>query len=248
MARYTPNGQLDAAFGSGGTAIARFGNGIHAFSLAPLDNGRFLIAGNAVSLPSLSDFMLARFDAGGGLDRSFGSGGFVTTDFAGLHDFAFDLTVQSDGKIVVAGTANALDGAGLFGDIEFGIARYSSNGILDSTFGVAGKRRINPTGAADSLRSVAVQADRKIVVGGFIGDVHGLQSFVDPVIGDFGVARLNSEGTPDTGFGTRGLVRTDFAGSGDGGRDAIVQSTGVLLVGGATTNHLNFALARYTWE
>jgi uncharacterized delta-60 repeat protein len=248
MARYTPDGRLDAGFGSAGTALADFGNGIHAFGLALLEGGRFLIAGNAVNPSTLSDFMLARFEADGGLDGSFGSGGFVTTDFTGRHDLAFDLTVQPDGRIVVVGTANALDGAGLFGDIEFGIARYSSNGSLDASFGIRGKKRINPTRSADSLRSVALQADRKIVVGGFIGEAHGLQSFVDPAVGDFGVARLNPDGTRDIGFGKRGVVRTDFAGSGDGGRDALVHSTGILVVGGATTNHLNFALAQYVSE
>jgi uncharacterized delta-60 repeat protein len=245
LARYQPDGSLDSSFGRDGKEVVGIGNAGHAFAVAVLGDGQFLVAGNATNAQTQSDFMLARFNADGSLDKGFGSGGLVTTDFGGLNDLGFGLAVQRDGRIVVVGNTDSLDVFGVRGDLKFGIARYRGDGTLDSTFGRDGKVQINPTPLADGLRGVALEPDGRIVASGFIGDLGG--SFSDPLIGDFGLVRLNTDGSLDRTFGTAGVARTDFAASGDGGRAITTDNSNrIVVAGAATTNRLNFALARYT--
>ena len=94
-----------------------------------VDNGEIVAGGY-----SFGDFALARYDPDGTLDRSFGSGGKVTTDFSGSGSFeiAFAIAIQSDGKIVATGPSDAS------GSYDFALARYNSNGTLDASFGSAG--------------------------------------------------------------------------------------------------------------
>ena len=112
----------------------------------------------------------------GTLDTSFGTGGKVTTDFAGAGDGAAAVAVQPDGKIVVAGEAN------IDGGYDFALARYNSNGTLDASFGRGGKVTAIFGGPQDGVSSVAVQPDEKIVVAGG-ASVNGS--------GDFALARFN---------------------------------------------------------
>src|SRR4051812_4664793 len=77
-----------------------------------------------LSLESLEDRTLLN---AGALDLSFGSGGKVTTDFAGATDVGRDLAIQPDGKILVVGYADNVS--------SFGLARYNTDGTPDMTFG-----------------------------------------------------------------------------------------------------------------
>src|SRR5204863_2198540 len=124
-------------------------------------------------------------------DATFGNGGQVSTDFVGMEDDAFSVLIQPDGKIVAVGSAN--DPATFY---DFAAARYLSNGTIDTTFGVDGKVRTDfGDRNFDRARSAALQADGKIVAAGFaISQNGGVQSFA--------VARYNSSGVLDTGFGT----------------------------------------------
>src|SRR5262245_28901631 len=90
------------------------------------------------------------------LDPTFGTGGKVTTDFLGFSDSAASVALQADGKIVLAGAASTNFGA------DFGVARYNSNGTLDTSFGTGGKVTTDFGGIYESARSVAVQRDGKI--------------------------------------------------------------------------------------
>ena len=96
-----------------------FGNGSFDFarSVALQPNGKIVVAGEA-SIGNGSDFALARYNSDGTVDASFGTGGTVTTDFAGSDDRAFSVGVQPNGKIVAAGQAT------IGGRILFALARY----------------------------------------------------------------------------------------------------------------------------
>jgi uncharacterized delta-60 repeat protein len=165
------------------------------------------------------------------LDQTFGAGGKVTTDFAGAIDSASDLLVQTDGKIVVVGDV------GPAGD--FGLARYTTEGVLDPSFGVGGKATTD-FGAADSAATVAVQHDGKLVVAGSTASGFGTS--------DFAVARYTTDGQLDPTFGTGGLVRTDFDGD-DIAIGVAVQADGKVVAAGrsipSTRGGAVLALARY---
>src|SRR5262245_54882076 len=109
------DGDLDLTFGTGGTVRTDFsGRCDGAYALALQSDGKIVVAGTTGSSCSLSfgtfahpsygsgDFALARYNTDGSLDATFGSGGKVTTDFFGRNDTAVALTLQSDGKIIVA--------------------------------------------------------------------------------------------------------------------------------------------------
>src|SRR6516225_4144532 len=106
-----------------------------------------------IILPTLSNA------ADGDLDTTFGSGGMVITNFGG-YDFASALALQSDGKIVAAGTTRP---GGPSGSSNFALARYNSDGSLDTTFGTGGRVTADSLGEAFAL---AIQSDGKIVVAG----------------------------------------------------------------------------------
>src|SRR5438128_1850053 len=103
LARYNPNGSLDATFGTGGKVTTDFaGNDDPAFAVVLQSDGKIVVAGGAKTSRS-QDFALARYNANGSLDATFGTGGKVTTDFAGNDDEAHALVFQPDGKLVAAG-------------------------------------------------------------------------------------------------------------------------------------------------
>src|SRR5437870_3563768 len=154
-------GDLDPSFGAGGQVLTDFGGGDGARALALQADGRIVVAGR--SCPSTWRFALARHDADGTLDPSFGGGGRVLTNFAG-RDEASALALQSDGKIVVAG----FSGAG--GRQDFAVARYNPDGSLDPSFG-SGGRVLTDFGGDDEASALALQSDGKIVVAGSAGGV-----------------------------------------------------------------------------
>jgi len=229
-------GTLDPTFGTGGRVTTFFGgdglNGDNAYSIAVQTNGKIVVAGITTNLDDTTDFGLARYNSNGALDATFGTGGKVKTTFANF-DGARAVAIQSDGKIVVAGYTIVNFAP------DFALARYNSNGTLDTTFGIGG-RVITPLGGPAQAFSIAVQSDGKIVAAGFVHLVNG--DF------DFALARYNSNGTLDTTFGTGGKKTTAFgAPSVAQGNAVAIQKDGKIVVSGLTivNNIANFAVARY---
>src|SRR5262249_17534115 len=128
----TQSGTLDPTFGTGGQVTTNFGLPAGAGSAAVQPDGKLVVAGT-IAQNGRNDFALARYNTDGTLDAGFGVGGKVTTDFFDGYDVATGVVIQLDGKIVVGGTV----GTDPFAD--FGLARYNSNGTLDTTFGTGGK-------------------------------------------------------------------------------------------------------------
>jgi uncharacterized delta-60 repeat protein len=176
------------------------------------------------------DFILARFNADGSVDRSFGIDGKVTTDMgSGLRqEEALAVAVQSDGKIVVVGQA-AIDATPPAPDLPstFAIARYNRDGSLDTGFGTGGRVSGNVNGIA---RAVAIQPDGKIVLA---GDFE-LELSNGVFVSDFVVARFNANGSLDLPFGTSGTgqVATDIGGAANSGRNLVLQPNDAIVVSG----------------
>jgi uncharacterized delta-60 repeat protein len=124
LARYSNTGILDPSFGAGGKVVTTFGGGNDAARAVALQPDGRIVAGGRAGSSSISslDFAVARFEPDGTLDRSFGIGGRITTDFVGDADTVSDIVVQPDGKIVAAGTR--LDQRGE----DFAMVRYLGTG------------------------------------------------------------------------------------------------------------------------
>ena len=164
------------------------------------------------------------------MDTSFGGDGKVVTNLTRWDDRASALAIQADGKIVLAGGAGS--------DGRFGVARYSSEGTLDTSFSGDGRALVHFTWEWNSATGVAIQADGKIVVVGW--EAESRMSY------RFALARLNSDGTLDATFGGDGKVTTRFttAGGWDKPSGVAIQADGKIVVVG-TAGRTKFALARY---
>ena len=138
--------------------------------------------------------------ADGDLDASFGGSGIVTDNFGGSFGiFARSVKIQPDGKIL---TGSAVLGAD-FQNSDFGILRYNSNGTLDTTFGTGGRQIVDVDGGSETLPTVLLQADGKIVI---VGQRVVTGQSVRGIV----LTRLNSNGSFDASFGTNGKVITTF--------------------------------------
>lgn len=195
-----------------------------------------LVAAGTTSLPgNIYKFVVVRVNTDGSADSTFGGTGIVTTSFSPAGDRAYAVAIQADGKIVVAGYASVGSAQEVFA-----VARYLSDGTLDSTFATGGKTTItfgntkgNPKPGSDTeARSLAIQADGKILVAGFAGNSGAL-------------ARLNANGSLDTSFGIGGQVTSSVSGAGSA---MAIQPDGKIVLGGSITTRktgLDFALTRY---
>jgi len=222
-------GNLDTTFGSGtGKVITAIGSGEDkARTLAVQPDGKIVVAGSC-SNGSDDDLCIARYNATGTLDATFGSGGKVLTMVGEFGDNANALAVQPDGKIVVAGSCDDIG-------YEFCLARYSANGVLDATFGIDGKVITAATILEDSANALTIQPDGKLVVAGHC--YHG------GIGTDFCLARYSANGELDATFGSAGLVFTDLSTFDDKARALVVQSDGKILVAGSCSD--TFCVARY---
>jgi uncharacterized delta-60 repeat protein len=245
VARYRTNGSLDASFGSGGEALADFGSGVSATAagVAIAPGGKIVVAGSITDPNTFNnDFAVARFNASGSLDTSFGSGGEATASFGpDTSDTAVGVAVQADGKIIVAGTDQDFDTN--FID-EFGLARFNANGSLDATFGTGGlvATSFGPSASAFA-GGVTIQPDGRIVVAGTV------QDFATDVISEFGLARYDTNGSLDASFGSGGLVTTSFGpGTSASAAGVAIGSDGEIIVAGTITDSnfgSNLTLAGY---
>jgi uncharacterized delta-60 repeat protein len=224
LARYLPDGSLDTSFGTDGKVTTDLGSSDVANALVVQPDGKLVAAGVTGKLAPI-DFALVRYLPDGSLDHTFGVNGTVTTDFGSSNDGAEALVLQSDGKLVAAGSSNA----------DFALARYLPNGTLDPTFGTGGKVTTDFFGES-TASALVLQVDGKLVAAGFAAE--GVAAFA--------LARYLTDGGLDPGFGTGGTVTTDFGGQ-DMGLALVLQPDGKFVVAGGSnaTGVFEFALARY---
>ncbi len=166
-------------------------------------------------------------------DPEFGVNGKVTTDFSGSQDYIYSVFEDGQGRIVAAG-ATRING----GPFDFALARYLSDGTLDTSFGNGGLVITDFEGEADRGFSAFEDAQGRIVVGGWSSD--GGQS-------NFTLARYLSDGTLDVSFGDGGKLVTDYAGEHDRVRSVYSDAQGRLVVAGYAYigGQPDFVLMRY---
>lgn len=241
LARYLPDGSLDPTFGTGGLVTTDLSSGQDdlAEALVLDSSGNIIIAGRTqTGAATDQEFVLARYTSSGALDTSFGTGGFVVTDFNGTDDHAFSVTIDGAGRIVAVGIANN----------NFGIARYLDTGALDTTFGTNGRVENDIGFIKDEARSVAVDSSGNIFVGGYY------HQFVNNTT-DFAVMKFDSAGVVDPnfmipGFTANGAIATDFHGYDDLIHSIALDGSGDLIVAGnaryfSASRGNDIALAKY---
>lgn len=247
--RYNTDGSLDTSFGINGTASLP--SGTTAVSIAVQADDKIVM--------SLDDdvFTLVRYTADGVLDTTFGSGGIVTVQVGSAFSGIADIEIQPDGKIVAGGA--------IWGDIDaFALARFNSDGSLDTAFAIEGITTIDileigiqNTGFGDNgttildilengnevIRGVALAADGKIVVAGRVDT--GTASTAS----DFASARFNTDGTLDVGFGYGGIVIHPIGpgNTRDECYGVVITPDNKIVLGGYSGNlNPDFVLTRYT--
>lgn len=167
-------------------------------------------------------------------DYAFGTNGVVQTDISGYETTAQDMVIQADGKIVVVGYAYASSSPA-----NFTVTRYNPGGSLDSSFDgdgiVTGHFRITGSYTASYGRAVAIQTDGKIVIAGESAVVENNLATTD-----FGVARLNPDGSFDNSFDGDGRVNFSAATTQhDQAYQVAIQPSGKIVVSGNAGNGVN---------
>jgi uncharacterized delta-60 repeat protein len=152
LARLLSGGALDTAFGGDGRTVNKAGYGANTLSIQ--SDGKVVAAG--YGLGSSIDFMLQRYRLNGSLDPTFSRDGIVRTNFSGFEDVAWDVEVQSNGKILAIGQVEVNR------QLRFGVVRYRPSGIRDLTFSGDGKSSKVPGPAYGSTLDAA---DRLVAVG-----------------------------------------------------------------------------------
>ncbi|CAK0739712.1 serralysin [Gammaproteobacteria bacterium] len=193
LLRYNPNGTLDTSFSGDGKVTGEFNNTTSQFNAVTLQSDGKVVAAGYVYTGSY-DFGVARYDANGNIDTSFDING---DKIFGLNAYERlnAVVVQVDGKILLAGET----GAG-YSNTDAVLIRLNADGGFDTGFGGGDGIVVLNVGNADTFRSLAIQADGKILAAGSAGTGFG----------EALIARFNSDGTLDTSFNTNGIFSTTF--------------------------------------
>lgn len=217
-------GTLDSSFNPAGTppGTVRYAAAL-GYALALQTDGKVIIAGS-----SGANSALVRYTSAGALDPAFGVGGVVTTPVGTSARF-YGVVVQPDGKIVAAGFAT------IGGIDNFLVARYNTNGTLDTSFDIDGIVTTLIGATSAQAYDLALQSDGNIVVVGRSGGVT-----------QFAVVRYTTTGTLDGTFGTGGITTTTI-GTIATGNAVTLQPDGKIVVGGfaSTSGSNKFTVVRY---
>lgn len=239
VVRYNSDGTPDSTFGGSGIASLSMTVDGSAFVGSGLlqPDGKIVVSGMADE-PSSSGMALARFNADGSVDGTFGINGIVVTDVTPDWDGFYSVALRSDSGIVAVGrttTNNDFD--------RIIVAQYDAFGVLDTTFGDAhsGLFRLPEWPYGHTARDVAIQSDGKILVAGY-GDVGQDDSFV--------ILRLLPDGTLDDSYGSGGITTT-YVGHPSNAFALALEPDGKAVVAGSAEDffgHVVFAAARYTTD
>ncbi len=200
VGRFNANGSVDNGFGTNGNLCATTspaGTGLMN-SIALQTDGKIVVGGEfATSFTNPFDFIVFRFNQNGTQDTSFDGDGYAITDFNSSYDEVRSIHVQADGKILAVGRSG-INGSPQY---NFGLARYTASGTLDTSFDGDGKAVAFPDNTAGSEDySSVLMANGKIVVARY-------RTQPSPGIStDAQLARFNADGSVDTSFGAGGQI------------------------------------------
>lgn len=219
--RYGTDGTLDTLFGTNGTVTSLFGDGTTATAFALDADAKIVVVGVCVE-DGTPQLLLARYNTDGSLDTTFGVNGFVITEI-GFHSKGTDILIQNDGTLLVSGYT-LLDSQNLFV-----LAKYTADGILDTTFGSNG---IVTTALGNTAQATSLAQDSggNIVLAG---------------VSDKNVAlvRYTASGVLDTTFNGTGTLVTNFSARSQANAVVIDANDNIIITGNAG---VQLVTARYT--
>ncbi|HEX6179703.1 MAG TPA: T9SS type A sorting domain-containing protein [Chitinophagaceae bacterium] len=177
VARMNPDGSFDNSFNGVGWRSLAFGaQGDIIEDIALQPDNKIVLAGWMQSSPNLH-FAVARLNANGSIDNSFDGDGKNTLHFGNSTNHGYSVVLQSDGKIIMGGDTHTPTG-----DFEFALCRFNTNGSIDSSFHVNGRKVFNLTTGYDISQDMVMLPNGKILMGGSIDAVPGVMqtSIIDP--------------------------------------------------------------------
>ena len=227
VVRYKATGELDDAFGSGGTSIARYAGEGSLMAMARTSDGKIVTAGTYLHNGSNTGVAVARFNADGSPDLSFGTYGYVRYDISDRRQFVRAIHVYENGKILVGGNVlNAGSGE------DYLLVKLNADGSLDNTFGTNGvfTKHHGAYGKRNTLNNFHVDSEGRILIAGDANYLGG--SYNDATL-----MRLLPNTTNDASFGDNGVVRVTLTVVNDSFSDVAMMDDGSFLaIGSGTVN------------
>jgi uncharacterized delta-60 repeat protein len=270
LVRYLSNGALDPSFGTGGKVVTDFfGSDDQGFALLRQGDGKLIVAGAAINTKSFeSEFALARYNENGTLDDTFGAQGKTTTAFEEGSSVS-SLLLLPDGKIIAGGFAFTShdENRPAHGEVSgnFALVKYKTDGSADESFGASGKVTTDFFGEDDSINSLILQTDGKIVAVGSAVTIHREERLTEKVTrfnriqkphiitageldpSDFALARYLGDGSLDDSFARDGKATVELAPDVNIAFAAALQSDGRVIAAGRAGSFAepDFGLARF---
>lgn len=232
LVQYNSDGTIDNNFGVGGIVNIDFGDNDGASCMELYSDGKILVGGVSGNF-DIKFFAIARLNSDGSLDNTFSNDGKETTQIGDYMNFANDIAIANDGKIIVAGSASNNN------DTDFAVlVCYNIDGSIDYTFGSDGNGRVYcDQGTNDTFTSLRILNNGKILAVG--------NSYVDNnKLDDILMVQYSAAGLIDNTFGINGIVLTDYC-TNDYGNSFAIQQDNKIVVAGGSIGCPTFVLSRY---
>lgn len=233
--RFNQDGSLDSSFGTDGSTTLTSTASEDAKAVVTDSSDNIYIAANRSG-----DILVVKLDSTGALASGFGTSGKFSTPVGSATDSATAITLDSSNRIVVVGGMSQTAPAGFPNNTsESVVLRLTTAGALDTSFDTDGILTFDMTfDDIDNLAAVTIDSSNRIVVAGTVN--------VSQFANNFGVARINNNGTFDTTFNTDGKATINFTGSDAATGIAIDSNNQIVVTGYADQNGFNFAATRLT--
>jgi len=237
IVRYNSNGTIDNTFANNGIDTVSINDTVLSicYSSALQKDGKIILGGDYYLGAGLGyGFMAIRYNSDGSLDASFGNKGAASfhVGTAGADNVGHSVSLQTDGKIIMAGTAT------VGGNTVFCVLRFTKDGTIDPTFGTNGVTTTVIGTGSNNCYSMAVQDDDRIVLGG---------DFQDGSAYKFTAVRYNKDGLLDNTFANNGIFMDSIGVNDDDyGYATVIQKDQKIIFGGTAkkANTTNFAMLR----
>lgn len=217
LTRFNVDGSIDTTFGDNGFVNSTLVNETGGINMMKIQSDDKIIITGSLLVGSSFDFSTVRFDADGTIDNTFGQNGYATLNLQ-TYDASQVVEIQNDGKILIGGSSSYVNATNNSSD--FGIVRYTLDGLLDTSFATNGIyihnfgfHSIPFSGlySSDYVHNIVTNSLGKIIVGGSTTVNESISGYEN-----FGIICLNQNGLLDINFGDNGQKVVDF-----GGRDYI---------------------------